>query len=119
MAVLLDRGKLDELSDLTGGDHAWIRELYETFLRSSSDRLDALEALVAAGTPDRRGVHEAAHYLKGAAGGVGAKAFFDACRALMLEAEALEPADLRARALALRPLFDETRQAIDDAVLSA
>lgn len=119
MAVLLDRGKLDELEDLTGGDDAWIRELYETFLRTSSERLDGLEALVAAPSPDPRGVYEAAHYLKGAAGGVGAAAFFDACRALMLDAASLDGATLRARVLALRSLFEQTREAIDDAVLSA
>lgn len=77
MDPALDRSKLRELLDLTGGDVAWLKDLMDTYQRDTRARLDELRSLIASGSADR--IQRAAHGIKGSSSNVGATRMADLC----------------------------------------
>jgi len=66
----LDLKVMDQLLDLDDGAVGLVKEMYGLFQQDTPDRIQAIEALLAAG--DRDGTADVAHAIKGAAGTMGA-----------------------------------------------
>ena len=77
MAPALDRAKIRELLDLTGGEIDWLKDLMDTYLQDTRTRLDELAGLVAAGSADR--IQRSAHGIKGSSSNIGATQMADLC----------------------------------------
>jgi HPt (histidine-containing phosphotransfer) domain-containing protein len=73
----LDRSKIRELLDLTGGEVEWLKDLMDTYLQDTRTRLDELAGLVAAGSGDR--IQRSAHGIKGSSSNIGATRMADLC----------------------------------------
>ena len=73
---------LRQLSEPGGPDV--VEEVFAIFLAETPKRLEDIDAAMEIGNATQ--VHRLAHSLKGSAGNIGAKAMFEACRALDDEA---------------------------------
>ncbi len=74
---VLDDEAWTMLRDLEAGDPGVIDEVVDAFLGDLEARVDAIAAAVAAGASED--LHQQAHRLKGASGGLGARHLADAC----------------------------------------
>lgn len=77
MDPALDRSKIRELLDLTGGEVEWLKDLMDTYLQDTRTRLDELAALVTVGSTDR--IQRSAHGIKGSSSNIGATRMADLC----------------------------------------
>lgn len=77
MDPALDRSKIRELLDLTGGEIEWLKDLMDTYLQDTRTRLDELAALVTVGSIDR--IQRSAHGIKGSSSNIGATRMAELC----------------------------------------
>jgi len=108
--ALMDFGRLNEFSEFDDEDLTMTREVIHLFMGDAPNRLQAIEAAIAA--HDGEALSSAAHALKGASGNVGAVAVQAAASSLEAEAKLGIPADARARIDRLRTLLHETNMAL-------
>ena len=87
------------------------REVIGLFLADTPQRLQAIEAAVAARDP--QALATAAHALKGSAGNVGATALHTLAGTMEASAKKGWPENAAAQAARLQSLWEGTRQAID------
>lgn len=76
----LDRAALDELTEMTGGDAAFLAELVDTFFADGQILLDEMAEAMAGG--DAATLRRAAHTLKSNSRTFGATALSDLCQEL-------------------------------------
>jgi CheY-like chemotaxis protein/HPt (histidine-containing phosphotransfer) domain-containing protein len=107
----MDFGRLQEFRDYDDEELTMTREVIGLFLADTPQRLEAIEAAVAA--RDAQALATAAHALKGSAGNVGATALHKLAGKLEASAKEGWPDDAAAQAARLRSLWESTRQAID------
>ena len=89
---ILDDGVLTELTESTGGDIGFVRELIETFLADTPPQLDAMTAAVQADDADA--LVRPSHTLKSSSATVGAMRLSSVARELEMAGRtgSLEPA---------------------------
>jgi HPt (histidine-containing phosphotransfer) domain-containing protein len=85
-ASVLDPTAIDRLSEMTGGDPEFIRELIATYLEDAVVQLTAMRAAVDASAADE--LVRPAHSLKSNSASMGATALADMCRTLEADARA-------------------------------
>ncbi|MCB9666458.1 MAG: Hpt domain-containing protein [Alphaproteobacteria bacterium] len=107
MTEPLDRAKVRELLDLTGGDPTWLHELYATYLDDTRGRLDALRGALAGGGAEA--IQREAHGIKGASANVGATEVARLCGDIEHLARQGDVLGARAAAVALDEVFDRVR----------
>ena len=81
-ASALDPALTGRLRSLAAADPNVLDEIYQSFLSSTEEYLDALRKAAQAGDPDA--LAKAAHALKGASGNIGASDMWEFCRQLEL-----------------------------------
>ena len=84
MAETLDRATLAELLAAVGDDPAFVGELVDTYLADAPGQLDAIDAAIAAGSPDA--LVRPAHTLKGNSLNLGALELAEVARSLEMTA---------------------------------
>src|SRR6185437_7806777 len=84
---------LDILDECSGGNAALVVAILDSFLRSTPETLDGIEA--AAVVADAEELERAAHRLKGACHTIGAAPMAEACEALLAQARRGDLADSR------------------------
>jgi HPt (histidine-containing phosphotransfer) domain-containing protein len=104
----IDRGILDHLLDITGGDVEFLDELVDTYLEDGQAQVAALEAALAAGAIVD--LVRPAHTLKSSSANVGASRLADACRDLEGAARTGTVDDPGARVAAIARGFSEARE---------
>ncbi len=107
MPETLERGALDELRAMTGGDATLYVELLDTFLTDADLYLGQLRA-----APDAEGLARAAHSLKSNAMTVGATELGAQCRDLEADARAGDVANREGRVEAIAAMLMVTRAAV-------
>jgi signal transduction histidine kinase/CheY-like chemotaxis protein/HPt (histidine-containing phosphotransfer) domain-containing protein len=107
----MDFGRLQEFRDYDDEELTMTREVIGLFLADTPQRLEAIEAAVAA--RDAQALATAAHALKGSAGNVGATALHKLAGKLEASAKEGWPDDAAAQAAQLQSLWESTRRAID------
>lgn len=117
MGDALDRDKLRELLDLTGGETAWLRDLLATYVADTTARLADLRSAVGAGHAER--VQRAAHGIKGSSSNVGAARVAAACHAVELAARSGDLGSAAALVDALHAEFEQVRAEIPVALPSS
>ncbi len=110
-AMLMDFSRLEEFREFDDEELTMTREVIGLFLADTPQRLEAIDAAVAA--QDATLLAQAAHALKGAAGNVGATALHLAAGELEQVAKAGWPADAASRVAHLHSLWSETRVAVE------
>jgi signal transduction histidine kinase/DNA-binding response OmpR family regulator len=108
--AIMDFGRLEEFKEYDDEELTMTREVIALFQADTPNRLDAIDAAVAAG--DAAALATAAHALKGAAGNVGAMALHVAAGVLEAQAKSGMPSDAVLQAHNLRELWAATRAAI-------
>ncbi|MCH8292261.1 response regulator [Candidatus Poribacteria bacterium] len=107
---------LASLHDLAEGDVSFLTEVFETFMRETSERITAMRRAVDAEDVDR--LRKAAHTLKGAGSNLGAERMVDICNRL----ESIGNAEFVAVATALieelAEEFNRVKIALSDQLLS-
>ncbi|MCA9573214.1 MAG: Hpt domain-containing protein [Myxococcales bacterium] len=93
MDTAIDRRKVRELLDLTGGDTAFLEDLLQTYVDDTSRRLGELGAACQEGPAER--VHRAAHGIKGSSSNIGAAEMVRCCVKLEQLARAHDLASAR------------------------
>ena len=95
----LDPAALTYLSEITGGDEAFLDELIETFLTDAEDQVSSLRAAVATGSVDA--LIRPAHSMKSNAASVGATTLAELSRTLEADARggAVESSSERVEAI--------------------
>ncbi|MCJ0761704.1 response regulator [Variovorax terrae] len=113
VSVLVDFSRLKEFSEFDDEDRSMTREVVTLFMSDAPQRLQAIEAAIAAN--DVEALSRAAHALKGAAGNVGALAIQAACSRLEVETKTgpVLPADAAERVAELQDLWGKTREVLD------
>ena len=99
---------LRQLSEPGGPDV--VAEVFAIFLEETPRRLDDIDAAMEIGNVNQ--VHRLAHSLKGSAGNIGARAMFDACRALDEEARTGRSERLPGLAAAVGAEFERVKAEI-------
>ena len=85
-ASVLDPTAIDRLSEMTGGDPEFIRELITTFLEDAMVQIAAMRTAVDAASADE--LVRPAHSLKSNSASMGATALAEMCRSLEADARA-------------------------------
>lgn len=78
MDAALDRRKVKELLDLTQGDAGWVRDLLQTYVDDTRERLTELTRVTHQGVADR--IQRSAHGIKGSSSNIGASHMADLCQ---------------------------------------
>lgn len=101
----LDRDKVRELLDMTGGDAAWVRDLLQIYLDDTANRLAELHQLVDSGGQAASGtldpIQRAAHGIKGSSSNIGAHRMAALCHRTEVAARDGDLVTVRALAAAL------------------
>lgn len=107
MDPALDRSKIRELLDLTGGELDWLKDLMDTYLQDTRTRLDELAGLVVAGSTDR--IQRAAHGIKGSSSNIGATRMADLCAGMETLSKVPDPRAAAAQLALLEAEFARIR----------
>jgi len=106
---LVDLDVIDELSEATGGDMDFVRELVETYVAESTGHVAELEAAIAAG--DVAALVRPAHTLKSSSASVGAMRLSAIGRTIEETSRTGSMDGLAERVAEVRPTWDETMAA--------
>ena len=106
----IDRGTLDHLLDITGGDVEFLDELVDTYLEDGQAQVAALQAAIAANAIED--LVRPAHTLKSSSANVGALQLADACRDLEAAARAGAVDDPAVRVQAIVAGFADARDGL-------
>jgi signal transduction histidine kinase/DNA-binding response OmpR family regulator len=109
--ALMDFARLEEFREFDDEELTMTREVIGLFLADTPQRLQAIDAAVAA--RDAEALSQAAHAVKGSSGNVGAVAIHEAAGELETLAKAGWPEDAAARAQRLHALWDKTRAVVE------
>lgn len=103
---LVDMDVVAELSEATGGDMDFVRELVETYVAESAGHVGELEAAIAAG--NAAALVRPAHTLKSSSASVGAMRLSALGRTIEEESRAGSLDGLAERVAEVRPTWDQT-----------
>lgn len=110
----LDRAKLTELLNLTGGDRTWLADLLGTYVEDTGRRLAELESIHPSAPAEQ--VRASAHGMKGASGNIGAIEVAHRCHEMEVAASTGDRAQMaaayRALEVAYARVVDEVPRAL-------
>jgi len=109
----VDPAALERLSEMTGGDPEFVRELIDTYLDDAPGQLEALREAVARGVVDD--AIRPAHSLKSNSASMGADRLAELCRALEADARAGAVADGDGRVARIGAEFQRVRSELLEA----
>lgn len=106
----IDGATFERLLEMTGGDHAFLDELVDTYLDDGAAQIAALEAAVAAGSVEE--LVRPAHSLKGSSLNIGALGLAELSRGLEEAARGGAVDDAGAAVAAIAAAFGDARTAL-------